>query len=65
MNVQCCEHWSIFIVDWVLSILAGNKDSYKSLDGFKIQQDRTWVYGVGCPLASEFFFHMLIMGVML
>ena len=33
--------------------LAGNKDSYKSLGRFEIQQDQTWVYGVSCPWMSE------------
>ena len=42
-----------FIFDWILFIVAGNKDSYKSLDEFVIQQDRTWVYGVSCPWTSE------------
>ena len=37
------------LVDWILYILVGNKESYKSLDGSEIQQDRTWVYGVSCP----------------
>ena len=31
------------------SILAGTKDSYKTLDRFKIQQDRTMVCRVSYP----------------
>ena len=39
--------------DWILFILACNKESYKSLDGTKIRQDMTRVYGVSCPWTSE------------
>ena len=35
------EHSSTFVFDWILFTFAGNKDSYKSLDGFEIQQEGT------------------------
>ena len=40
MNVYFCEHSSTFIFNWILFILACNKNSYKSLDGFEIRQDK-------------------------
>ena len=36
---KSCEHSSSSIFHWIFFILAGNKDSNKSLDGFEIQQD--------------------------
>ena len=50
---KSCEHSSSSIFHGIFLILAGNKESNKSLDGFKIQQDWTRVCGVSYPLASE------------
>ena len=47
---KSCEHSSSSIFVWIFFILAGNKDSYKSLDGFKIRQDQTKVCRVCCHL---------------
>ena len=46
---KSCEHSSSFIFHWIFFILAGNKDSNKSLDGFEIRQEWTRVCGVGYP----------------
>ena len=46
---KSCEHSNSSIFHWLLFILACNKESYKSLDGFEIRQDLTRVYGVSCP----------------
>ena len=51
--IKSCEHSSSSIFHWIFFILAGKKDSNKSLDGFEIRQDWTRVYGVNCPLNSE------------
>ena len=37
----CCDHSSDIIFDWIFFILAGNKDNYKTSDGFEIRQDQT------------------------
>ena len=52
---ECIMLWALLYLHfWSnLFILACNKDSKKSLDGFKNQQDRTWVYWVSCPRTSE------------
>ena len=46
---KSCEHSSSSIFHWIFFILAGNKDSNKSLTGFEIQQDWTRVCGVSYP----------------
>ena len=50
--------------DWILFILAGNKDIYKSLDGFEIQQDQTWSMELAA-LECLKNLHRPIIGVML
>ena len=40
------------IFDWIIFILAGNKDNHKVSDGFEIRLDQTSDYGVSCPLGS-------------
>ena len=37
------------LVDWIFFILAGNEDSYKSLDEFEIGQNFAADFGVSCP----------------
>ena len=46
---KSCEHSSSSIFHWIFFILAGNKDSNKSLDGFENQQDWTRVCKVSYP----------------
>ena len=41
MNIKCCEYSSTFIFIDSFFIIECNKDSYKSLDRFEIQQDLT------------------------
>ena len=43
---------SFLIFDWIFLILAGNKDSHKSLDEFKSKVEPTSACEVNCPLAS-------------
>ena len=42
-----------FNFNWTIFILAGNKDSNKILDGFKIQQDQTRTGEVSYPACLE------------
>ena len=46
---RCCERSSDFISNGMFFILAGNKDSHKILDEFKIQRVPTMDCGVTCP----------------
>ena len=46
---KSCEHSNSSILIGSYSILAGNTDSYKTLDRFKIQQDLTRVCKVSYP----------------
>ena len=50
---KCCDHSSIFIFQWIFLVLAGNKVSHKSLDGFEFRQDSFTEFGVSCPLVCE------------
>ena len=47
INIQCCEHSSVFIFDWIYFILAGSKDNFKVSDEFKIRPDPIMDCGVG------------------
>ena len=47
--VQCCDHSSAFIFDWIFFILAGNEDIHNISDEFEIRPDRTKDCGVSCP----------------
>ena len=46
---KCYEHSSPYIFDRIFFILAGNEDSHKISDEFKIRQDLTMDCGVSCP----------------
>ena len=48
-----CDHSSTFIFQWIFIILAGNKVSHKSLDGFEFRQVSITDFGVSCPCACE------------
>ena len=43
--INYCDHSSAFIFDWIF-ILAGNKNTHKTSDGFKRRPDRTLGCGV-------------------
>ena len=41
---------ALFLVfDWIVFILAGNEDNYKSLDEFEFGQNSAADFGVSCP----------------
>ena len=48
---ELCSLLAIFF-QWIFFILAGNKVSHKSLDGFEFRQDSITDLGVSCPWAS-------------
>ena len=45
---KSCYHSCTFIFQWIFFILAGNKVSNKSLDGFEFRQDSITDFGVSC-----------------
>ena len=53
INILCCGHSSIFVFQWILFILAGNKDNYNISDEFEFRPDPTSDCGVSCPLVFE------------
>ena len=49
---KCCSGDSDFVLDRILNRLAGNKNSYKILDEFDLETDRTIHMRVTCHLVT-------------
>ena len=51
--LECFDHSSIFVFQWIFFILAGNKDNYNISDEFEFRPDLTSDCGVSYPLMFE------------
>ena len=55
---KCCDHSSTFIFDWIVFILAGNKETHKNLYEIEFWLDSTTDCGVNYPCVSEKMFNV-------
>ena len=46
---NCCDHSSAFNFEWIIFILADEKDNYNSFDELEFRQDSITHYGVIFP----------------